>query len=445
MGVVSGEMKLGMFYWPCGHHIAAWRHPDGIPNSGSNLPHIIELAQLAERGLFDMFFMADSVSFWRGELDAMTHDSYGTWIEPFTLMGSLAQHTTNLGVVCTATTTYDQPYSLARRFASLDLVSGGRAGWNLVTSGNRAEADSFGLAEHMEKAQRYKRAREFAHVVRGLWNSWGDGVFIRNQSSGIYFDKEKLHTLDHEGEFFKVKGPINVPPSPQGEPVMVQAGASGDGRELAAETAEVIFGAQQTFEGAQEFYNDVKQRMLAYGRHPDSLKVMPGLLVCVAETHDEAVKKYDQLQDLIDPVTGLQLLSKRLDYDLSGYPIDGPLPDIPRNKTSSTRVDLFIEIAHRENLTIKDLYRRVAGARGHYEVVGSPIEVVDMMERWVAGGACDGFNIMPPVFPSSLHEFVELVIPELQRRGLFRTSYSGTTLRENLDLVRPAWPIKGTD
>ena len=445
MGAVSGEMKLGMFYWPCGHHIAAWRHPDGIPDSGSNLPHIIELAQLAERGLFDMFFMADSVSFWRGELDAMTHDSYGTWIEPFTLMGSLAQHTTNLGVVCTATTTYDEPYSLARRFASLDLVSGGRAGWNLVTSGNRAEADSFGLAEHMEKAQRYKRAREFAHVVRGLWNSWGDGVFIRNQSSGIYFDKEKLHTLDHEGEFFKVKGPINVPPSPQGEPVMVQAGASGDGRELAAETAEVIFGAQQTFEGAQEFYNDVKQRMLAYGRHPDSLKVMPGLLVCVAETHDEAIKKYDQLQDLIDPVTGLQLLSKRLDYDLSGYPIDGPLPDIPRNKTSSTRVDLFIEIAHRENLTIKDLYRRVAGARGHYEVVGSPIEVVDMMERWVAGGACDGFNIMPPVFPSSLHEFVELVIPELQRRGLFRTSYSGTTLRENLDLVRPAWPIKGTD
>lgn len=445
MGVALGEMKLGMFYWPCGHHIAAWRHPDGIPNSGSNLPHIIELAQLAERGLFDMFFMADSVSFWRGELESMTHDSYGTWIEPFTLMGSLAQHTTNLGVVCTATTTYDQPYSLARRFASLDLVSGGRAGWNLVTSGNRAEADSFGLAEHMEKAQRYKRAREFAHVVRGLWNSWGEGVFIRNQSSGIYFDKDKLQSLDHEGEYFRVKGPINVPPSPQGEPVMVQAGASDDGRELAAETAEVIFGAQQTFAGAQEFYNDVKHRMLAYGRHPDSLKVMPGLLVCVAETHDEAVKKYDQLQDLIDPVTGLQLLSKRLDYDLSGYPIDGPLPDIPRNKTSSTRVDLFIEIAHREKLTIKDLYRRVAGARGHYEVIGSPIEVVNMMERWVADGACDGFNIMPPVFPSSLHEFVELVIPELQRRGLFRTSYSGTTLRENLGLVRPAWPIKGTD
>ena len=438
----TNEMKLGMFYWPCGHHIAAWRHPDSVPNSGSNLPHIIELAQMAERGLFDMFFMADSVSFWRGELDAMTHDSYGTWIEPFTLMGAIAQHTKHLGVVCTATTTYDQPFSLARRFASLDLVSDGRAGWNLVTSGNRSEAESFGLEEHMEKSQRYRRAKEFAHVVRGLWSSWGEDVFIRDRESGVYFDKNKLQILVHDGEFFKIKGPINVPPSPQGEPVMVQAGASDDGRELAAETAEVIFGAQQTISGAKEFYADVKQRMNAYGRKPEDLKVMPGLLVCVAETHEAAVKKYEYLQDLIDPITGLQLLSKRLDYDVSGFPIDGPLPDIPRNKTSSTRVDLFIEIARRENLTIKDLYRRVAGARGHYEIIGSPIEVADLMEEWVADGACDGFNIMPPVFPSSLHDFIDLVIPELQRRGIYRTAYDGNTLRENLDLTRPSWPTK---
>jgi len=438
----TNEMKLGMFYWPCGHHIAAWRHPDSVPNSGSNLPHIIELAQMAERGLFDMFFMADSVSFWRGELDAMTHDSYGTWIEPFTLMGAIAQHTKHLGVVCTATTTYDQPFSLARRFASLDLVSDGRAGWNLVTSGNRSEAESFGLEEHMEKSQRYRRAKEFAHVVRGLWSSWGEDVFIRDRESGVYFDKNKLQILVHDGEFFKIKGPINVPPSPQGEPVMVQAGASDDGRELAAETAEVIFGAQQTISGAKEFYADVKQRMNAYGRKPEDLKVMPGLLVCVAETHEAAVKKYEYLQDLIDPITGLQLLSKRLDYDVSGFPIDGPLPDIPRNKTSSTRVDLFIEIARRENLTIKDLYLRVAGARGHYEIIGSPIEVADLMEEWVADGACDGFNIMPPVFPSSLHDFIDLVIPELQRRGIYRTAYDGNTLRENLGLTRPSWPTK---
>ena len=438
----TNEMKLGMFYWPCGHHIAAWRHPDSVPNSGSNLPHIIELAQMAERGLFDMFFMADSVSFWRGELDAMTHDSYGTWIEPFTLMGAIAQHTKHLGVVCTATTTYDQPFSLARRFASLDIVSDGRAGWNLVTSGNRSEAESFGLEEHMEKSQRYRRAKEFAHVVRGLWSSWGEDVFIRDRESGVYFDKNKVQILEHDGEFFKIKGPINVPPSPQGEPVMVQAGASDDGRELAAETAEVIFGAQQTISGAKEFYADVKQRMNAYGRKPEDLKVMPGLLVCVAETHEAAVKKYEYLQDLIDPITGLQLLSKRLDYDVSGFPIDGPLPDIPRNKTSSTRVDLFIEIARRENLTIKDLYLRVAGARGHYEIIGSPIEVADLMEEWVADGACDGFNIMPPVFPSSLHDFIDLVIPELQRRGIYRTAYDGNTLRENLGLTRPSWPTK---
>jgi FMN-dependent oxidoreductase (nitrilotriacetate monooxygenase family) len=438
-------MKLGMFYWPCGHHLAAWRHPEGVADSGGNLAHIIELAKLAERGLFDMFFMADSVSFWRADLEAMTRDSYGTWIEPFTLMCALSQHTRHLGLVCTATTTYDQPYLLARRFASLDLISGGRAGWNLVTSGNRAEADSFGLPEHMAKADRYRRAREFAHVVRGLWNAWGDGAFVRDKDSGVYFDKDKLFVLEHAGEFFRARGPINVPPSPQGEPVLVQAGASDDGRELAAETAEVIFGAQQTLAGAQAFYADVKGRMAACGRDPDGLKIMPGLLVSVATRHDEAVAKYEALQDLIDPRAGLQLLSRRLDYDLSGFPVDGPLPDIPRNKVASSRVDLFVEIARREELTIRDLYRRIAGARGHMEVIGTPAEVADMMEEWVAGRACDGFNIMPPVFPGSLVDFIELVIPELQRRGLYRTAYAGTTLRDNLGLTRPRWPAQRRD
>ena len=434
------QMKLGMFYWPCGHHIAAWRHPDGVADSGANLAHLVEIARLAERGLFDMFFMADSVSFWRGSLESMTHDSYGTWIEPFTLMCALAQHTTHLGLVCTATTTYDQPYSLARRFASLDLISGGRAGWNLVTSANRSEADSFGLAEHVEKSERYRRAREFAQTVRGLWNSWGDDAFVRDKRTGIYFDRDRLQVMEHAGEFFRVRGPLNVSPSPQGEPVLVQAGASDDGRALAAETAEVIFGAQQTFAGAQAFYADVKARMAAHGRDSDGLKIMPGLLVALGRTHDEAVDKYEALQELIDPLTGLQLLSKRLDYDLSGYPVDGPLPDIPRNATASTRVDLFVEIARREKLTIRDLYRRVAGARGHCEIVGTPVEVADMMEEWVTGAACDGFNIMPPIFPSGLRDFVDLVVPELQRRGLYRTAYAGTTLRENLGLPHPPWP-----
>ena len=442
VGKSGQQMKLGMFYWPCGHHIAAWRHPDGVPDSGASLPHLIEIARLAERGLFDMFFMADSVTFWRGGLDAMAHDSWGTWIEPFTLMCALAQHTRHLGLVCTSTTTYDQPYSLARRFASLDLVSQGRAGWNLVTSGNASEADSFGLASHMVKTDRYKRGRELAHVVRGLWNSWGEGAFVRDKESSVYFDREKLGVLEHDGAFFKVRGPLNVPPSPQGEPVMVQAGASDDGRELAAETAEVIFAAHATLDDAKEYYADVKGRMAAYGRDPDSLKIMPGLFVCVGETHDEAERKYDQLQRLIDPVTGLQLLSKRLNFDLSGYDPDDPLPEIPINKVSSTRVQLLVDIGRRENLTIGDLYRRIAGARGHCQIIGTPAEVADMMEQWVAERGCDGFNIMPPVFPTSLTEFIDTVIPELQRRGLYRTKYEGTTLRDNLGLTRPAWPVR---
>ena len=433
------QMKLGMFYWPCGHHLAAWRHPDSVADSGANLPHLIELAKMAERGLFDMLFMADSLSFWRGDLEAMRHDSYGTWIEPFTLMCALAQHTKHIGLVCTSTTTYDQPYLLARRFASLDLVSGGRAGWNLITSANKAEAASFGFDQHMEKADRYRRAREFAHVVRGLWNSWEDGVYIRDKESGVYLDKDKVNVLEHEGAFFRARGPINVPPSPQGEPVMVQAGASDDGRELAAATAEVIFGAQQTLDGAQEFYGDVKGRMAAHGRQPDDLKIMPGLLVCVGHTNEEARRKYDRLQDLIDPRAGMELLSKRLDFDLTGYPVDGPLPDMPENKIVSTRRELFVDIARRENLTIRDLYRRVAGARGHMEVIGTPVEIVDMMEQWVAEKGCDGFNVMPPVFPGDLHDFVDLVVPELQRRGLYRTAYTGTTLRDNLGLTRPPW------
>jgi FMN-dependent oxidoreductase (nitrilotriacetate monooxygenase family) len=433
------QMKLGMFYWPCGHHIAAWRHPDAVPDSGANLPHIASLAKLAEAGLFDMFFMADSVSFWRGSLDSMVHDSYGTWIEPFTLMAALAQHTTHLGLVCTGTTTYDQPYALARRFASLDLVSGGRAGWNLVTSGNRAEADSFGLAKHMDKVDRYRRGREFAHAVRGLWNSWGEGAFVRDAATSLYFDPNKLNVLEHAGEFFRVRGPLNVPPSPQGEPVMVQAGASDEGRELAAEMAEVVFGVQATLEGAQEFYADVKGRMRAYGRSPDSLKIMPGLFPCIGRTRTEAAHKFEQLQDLIAPTVGLQLLSNRLGYDLSGYPVDGPLPEIPRDALSSSRVELFVAMARRENLTIRDLYRRIAGARGHYQLVGTPTEIADFMQIWVRERACDGFNIMPPAFPSSLRDFVELVIPDLQRRGIFRTRYEGTTLRENLGIERPPW------
>ncbi len=433
-------MKLGMFYWPCGHHIAAWRHPDAVPDSGANIAHLIGLAQLAERGLFDMFFMADTVTFWRGTLAAMTRDSYCAWIEPFTLMCSLAQHTTHLGLVCTSTSTYDQPYLLARRFASLDLASGGRAGWNLVTSGNKYEAQGFGFDEHVDKAARYRRAREFAHVVRGLWNSWQEGAFVHDRAAGRYFDPDKLAILDHQGEFFRVRGPLNVPPSPQGEPVLVQAGASDDGRELAAATAEVVFGASQSIEHAKAFYADVKGRMAAYGRDQGGLKIMPGLSVNVAPTRAEAQARFEALQDLIIPETGLELLSERLGYDLSGYDVSAPVPELPINDIGGSRAEIMLEAARRHKFTIRDLYRHVAGARGHFQVNGTPADVADLMEQWVAEKACDGFNIMPPLFPHSLRDFVDLVIPELQRRGLFRTAYEATTLRGNLDLPRPPWP-----
>jgi FMN-dependent oxidoreductase (nitrilotriacetate monooxygenase family) len=436
-------MRLGFFYWPCGHHIAAWRHPRGTPDSGANLASVIELAKTAERGLFDLIFMADSVTFWRGDLEAMTRDSWGAQWDPFTLMCALSQHTKHIGLVCTATTTYDQPYSIARRFAALDLISGGRAGWNLVTSGNVHEAASFGLERHPDKGDRYDRAREFAHAVRGLWNSWDDDAFVRDRESGVYFDKAKMRVLRHEGEHFRVKGPLNVPPSPQGEPVMVQAGASEDGRALAAATAEVVFGAHATLASAKEYYADVKGRMRTLGRDPDSLKILPGLTVYVGRTAADARAKLDELQDLIDPRTGLQLLSARLNYDLSGHDINGPLPDIPRTGLSSSRVDLLIDMARRENLTIRDLYRRIAGARGHMQAIGSPTDVADLMEEWVREKGCDGFNVMPPLYPESLDDFVELVVPELQRRGLYRTQYEGTTLRSNLGITRPAWNPAG--
>lgn len=433
------QMKLGMFYWPCGHHIAAWRHPDGVPNSGENMAHLIELAKLSEDGLFDMFFMADSLTFWRADLDAMSRDSHCAWIEPFSTMVALAQHTTHLGLVCTSTTTYDQPYLLARRFASLDIASGGRGGWNLITSGNRKEAASFGADEHLEKGARYRRAREFAHVVRGLWNSWGSDVWVHDKGSGQFFEKEKLQVLNHEGEFLRCRGPLNVPRSPQGEPVLVQAGASEDGRQLAADTAEVVFGAQQTLEGAQEFYSDVKGRMVDIGRNPDSLKIMPGLTVMVAETHDEAIDRFEELQDLIDPAAGLQLLSQRMNHDMSGHDINELMPLLPHEPGGGSRRDLVVEQARRENLTIKDMYRKFAASRGHGLVIGNTKEVADVMEEWVVEKGCDGFNVMPPILPADLISFNLLVVPELQRRGLYRTEYEGTTLRDNLGVPHPPW------
>ena len=431
------KMKLGAFLYPTGHHLAAWRHPHSTADAGMNFQHYMSLAQLAERGLFDMLFVADNLTVWEGDEASIGHFSYVAWFEPVTLMSALASVTRNIGLVCTSSTTYDEPFHIARRFASLDMISGGRAGWNLVTSAKAAEAENFGREEHLAKDERYQRAREFAEVVKGLWDSWEADAFIRDKSTGLFFDAKKMHALRHVGPHFKVRGPLNVGPSPQGRPVMVQAGSSEDGRALAAETADVIFTAHSSIESAQAFYADIKQRVVKFGRDADDVKIMPGFFVTVGSSTDEARDKFEALQNLIHPKAGLLLLSNYMGMDMTKYDIDGPVPDLPEGKTLTSRAQLLLNLARRDNLSIKQLYMKVAGARGHQQLYGTPAEIADALEMWFTQGAADGFNIMPPVLPESLQEFVDLVIPELQRRGLFRTAYEGTMLRENLDLKRP--------
>ena len=433
---MSRQIKLGMFLRPAAHHVAGWRHPAAWADGGLNFERYVETARAAERGLFDMMFSADALSGERYDRETLSRTSYVAWIDPMSLLTALAPVTRNIGLCCTSTTTYDEPYHVARRFASLDLISGGRSAWNLVTSANDNESKNFGRDDHMPKADRYRRAREFVEVVRGLWDSWDDDAFVFDKAQGRFYDPDKRHVLDHAGEFFKVRGPLTVSRSPQGQPVVVQAGASDDGRQLAADTAEVVFCAHQSVDNARSYYGDVKQRMVRYGRDPDHLKVMPGLGVMVAPTRQEAQAKYQELQDLIHPQVGVQLLSKYLFCDLTGYDIDGPVP-VVEQKGQPSRSQLLSETARAEGLTIRQLYQRIAGGRGHFQVVGSTQDVVDLMEEWFTTGAADGFNIIPPFFPNSLEEFNALVVPELQRRGLYRTAYEGKTLRENLGLPRP--------
>ena len=437
MTVSKRQIKLGMFLRPAAHHIAGWRHPEAWSDGGLNFQRYAEMAQIAERGLFDMMFSADALTADRYDPDSLSRTSYVAWIDPISLLTALAPLTKHIGLVCTATTTYDEPFHIARKFASLDLISGGRGGWNLVTSANANEAQNFGRDEHLPKSERYRRAREFVDVVRGLWDSWDDDAFVFDKQEGRFFHPGSVHTLNHEGEFFRVRGPLNVARSPQGQPVVVQAGASDDGRRLAAETAEVVFTAHQKIETGREFYGDVKSRMAACGRDPDHCKIMPGLGVVVAPTRQEALDKHEQLQDLIHPDVGIAMLSKYIAWDLRGMDVDGPVPVVPQDRGAPTRSALLSETARAEGLTIRQLYRRIAGTRGHFQVIGSPADVADMMEEWITTGAADGFNIIPPFFPTSLNDFVDLVVPELQRRGLFRTAYEGRTLRENLGLPRP--------
>ena len=355
-------------------------------------------------------------------------------------MAALSAVTKHIGFVATASTTYEDPYSLARKFASLDHLSKGRAAWNVVTTNADNVHGNFGIEAHPDPAVRYERAHEFVEVVKGLWDSFDDDAFLRDTASGVYFDPRKLHTLNHVGKYFKVKGPLNIERSPQGHPVIVQAGSSEDGKELAAATAEAIFTAWTSLGEAQAFYKDVKGRMGKYGRRPDELLVLPGISPVIGRTEAEARAKWAELQSLIHPSVGLNTLVQFWpNDDLRRWDLDAPPPYYPQPpKGINSRAHVVIELARREKLTVRQLYEYLAGARGHWVVVGTPQSIADQMQSWFESGAADGFNVMPPVLPQSLDEFVDLVIPELQSRGLFRTAYEGTTLRENLGLARPA-------
>lgn len=430
------QLRLGAFMRPVSIHTGAWRYPGAWPDANFNVQHIKRLAQTLERGRFDAFFMADHLAVLDMPVDALKRSHTVTSFEPFTLLSYLAAVTDHIGLVATASTTFDEPYHVARRFASLDHLSNGRAGWNIVTTANPDAALNFGKSTQMDHGERYVRAREFYDVVTGLWDSFEDGAIVRDVESGIFFDPAKLHVLDHHGTHLHVRGPLNIARPVQGWPVVVQAGSSEPGRQLAAETAEVVFAAEADIGAARRFYADVKGRMLAIGRDPDHLKILPAAFVVVGDTVEEAQAMRDRLDSLVHYDSGIATLSSMLGHDVSGFDPDGGLPDIPETNASKSARARILDLARSKQLTIRQLAAKVGSYSG-LAFVGTPVTIADQMEEWLMTDASDGFNIMFPFLPAGLDAFVDRVIPELQRRGLFRREYEGRTLRENLGLPRP--------
>ncbi len=431
------QLRLGAFMRPISIHTAAWRYPGAWPDANFNLKHIVRLAQKLERGKFDAFFMADHLAVLNMPMQALRRSATVTSFEPLTLLSALAMVTEHLGLIATASTTFDLPFHIARRFASLDHISNGRAAWNVVTTSNPDSALNFGLDEHVEHDERYWRAREFIQVVTGLWDSWAEDAFTRDVETGEYFDPARMHVLNHKGAHLSVRGPLNIARPVQGWPVIVQAGASEAGRQIAAETAEVIFASQREITEARAFYADVKGRMVRLGRNPEHMKILPGCFVVVGETVEEAREKRLRLDSLVHYDSAIAQLSINLGCDASVFDPDGPLPEIPPSNASQSGRDRMVAVAAREGLTVRQLAQRVGGYGG-LSMVGTPQTIADQMEEWLMTNASDGFNIMFPYLPGGLDDFVDRVVPELQRRGLFRTEYEGKTLRENLGLPRPA-------
>ena len=431
------KLHLGAFMRPASIHTGAWRYPRAWPDMNFNFAHIKESIQKLERAKFDAFFMADHMAVLNMPMDALKRSHTATSFEPFTLLSALSQATERIGLVATGSTTFDAPYHIARRFASLDHLSNGRAGWNIVTTSNPDAALNFGLDEHMEHGDRYRRAREFYDVVTGLWDSWADDAFVRNVEDGIFFDPVKMHVLNHKGQYLSVRGPLNIARPVQGWPVIVQAGASDAGRQLAAETAEAVFTAQSDITAGRAFYADVKGRMEKLGRAREHMKILPGCFVVVGDTVEEARAKRAKLDSLVNYANAIASLSIALGHDASKFDPDRPLPDnIPESNASKSGRERAIALGRRENLTVRQLAQRLGGYSG-LAMVGTAQTIADEMEEWLETEASDGFTVMFPYLPGGLEDFVGLVVPELQRRGSFRRDYEGATLREHLGLPRP--------
>lgn len=416
-------------------HAGAWRYPGAIPDFHRRFEHMKWFARILEKGRFDGLFLPDSLAVRAGSVDTLMRSSSVVTLDPLTLLPALAAVTRHIGLIATASTTYNEPYMLARRLASLDVISAGRAGWNLVTSSNPNEAANFGAQSHLEHGARYRRAREFSQVMEGLWESWEADAFCMDAANGIYFDPAKLHTLNHQGPHFAVKGPLNVARPVQGRPVIVQAGASEAGRQIAAETAEVIFTYQTDLASAQVFYADMRSRAVAAGR-TDAVKIVPAVLVVLGDNLEQAQRKRSRLDELVDDQSCLATLSIALGHDISAYDPAGLLPEIPESNASKSGRDRVVRLAARENLSVLELARRVCGYQG-LEMVGTAEMVADQMALWLQQEAADGFNVMFSHLPGGASEFVAQVVPLLQKRGLLRRRYEGRCFRENLGLVKP--------
>ena len=435
---MTRQMHLCAFIMATGHHVASWRMP-GVPlECGTNFEYWADLARISEEGKLDAVFLYDGAAISNIPIEPMSHGDRATFFDPTVLLSALAVATKKIGLVATASSTYEQPYHVARRYLSLDHLSGGRSAWNLVTGVNVREARNFSAAP-MAHADRYARAQEFAEVVLGLWDSWADDAFVMDKESGRFFDPEKVQALDHAGKYFTCAGPVCVPRSPQGRPVLVQAGGSEPGRELAAATAEMVYSVQSDFEAGQKFYADLKGRMAKYGREPDELKIMPGVYTIVGETEQQAQDIYGQLRDLVDESVAKASLSVCLGgADVWSFPFDGPVPEGLTTNAGTTHLATMIKIARDQNLTLRQLAMDVAaGGYGHWVLCGTPKQIADQLEERFLGYAADGYNLMPATLPGGLKDFIDLVVPELQRRGLFRTEYAGSTLRDHLGLKRP--------